>query len=357
MNTCAFTIGEETKDAEFLLYGFGIGRAVSEQTARPCSQVFALRLPAAEGQALRVTVRLFMSDARLSIDLAAGGAPVATLGASANGWQDHRFEVPATAPRTDDWVKLTGRVSEDPHHPPAIEHPADLDTIDETFGPLIEIYSTWGNSEHYGAPLQPTTTNLPGCYVRDALGRGRRLGFMGGGDVHNTLPGDGGLTAVLAEELTLEGIYSAMADRRCYATSGDRILVDFWLNGFPMGSVLEVNQYTINKLFPISIACSAVCPHPFKLVEVISNGEVVCASDWVECRTEINLHLAFDKLQAPSRQAGHPRTHQSNISRYYYVRVTQQDGAIAWSSPIWIDYRYAWDGADRGGAAAIGARP
>jgi hypothetical protein len=36
-------------------------------------------------------------------------------------------------------------------------------------------------------------------------------------------------------------------------------------------------------------------------------------------------------------------SHLVNVSRWYYLRVIQQDGAMAWSSPIWIDYEYQWE--------------
>ncbi|NIA16687.1 MAG: hypothetical protein GWP08_21765, partial [Nitrospiraceae bacterium] len=30
----------------------------------------------------------------------------------------------------------------------------------------------------------------------------------------------------------------------------------------------------------------------------------------------------------------------NNISRFIYVRVTQADGHMAWTSPIWLDFYY-----------------
>jgi hypothetical protein len=48
---------------------------------------------------------------------------------------------------------------------------------------------------------------------------------------------------------------------------------------------------------------------------------------------------------------GERRTPGARLSRasfdYYYVRVIQQDGEMAWSSPIWVTTRAAWPGEAR----------
>jgi hypothetical protein len=229
------------------------------------------------------------------------------------------------------------------HHPAYMSHLADFRSVDPRSEPLVEIYSTWGNSERRGAPLQDTHNTMPGGYVRDALAQGYKLGFIGGGDVHNTVPGDGGLAAVIAPELTRESIYRALKDRFCYATSGDKICVDFHINGFPMGSILRVNQYSVNKLFPIHLAMSTVCPGPLARVELVANGETIYTSPHRECKTEADLYLCFEKSMTPDRIEEGRASHLVNVSRWYYVRVIQQDGAMAWSSPIWIDYEFQWE--------------
>ena len=108
-----------------------------------------------------------------------------------------------------------------------IFHNADLE-------PLIKIYSCWGLFE---------------WFLREALKRGLKVGFIAGSDDHSGRPGAaapgthafsvrGGLTCVLAETLTREALFEALKARRCYATSGERILLDVTCNGAPMGSEL-----------------------------------------------------------------------------------------------------------------------
>ena len=109
---------------------------------------------------------------------------------------------------------------------------------------MTEIVSVHGSSE---APDAPAVIHEPvaGHFVRDALARGYRLGFVGSGDSHDGHPGafttdpaEGGLAAILSEELTREGVLRALRARRVYATNGARIVLRVALGGAPMGGVV-----------------------------------------------------------------------------------------------------------------------
>jgi len=226
-----------------------------------------------------------------------------------------------------------------PHHAPYVSHMTDFGTIDNSFEPLIEIYSTWGSSEYYGAPDQEPEAVLPGGFVNDALKRGIFFGFTGGGDVHNNLPGDGGLTAILAEELTVEALFGALKRRHCYACANQRMALDFYINGYPMGSILRVNSYTIDKLFPIHIAASTANTSPVDRIELIQNGEVIYSKNHREGMNDIDFHYVLEKYRSPHGREKTYGDHRVNLFRYFYIRVSLKDGSQAWSSPIWIDYR------------------
>jgi hypothetical protein len=88
-------------------------------------------------------------------------------------------------------------------------------------------------------------------WAKTFLAAGHRLGIMASGDNHSGNPGHGclkphrdwdkqeigmALIAVQADQLTRESIFSAMYNRRVYATSGARIALDFTVAGQPMGS-------------------------------------------------------------------------------------------------------------------------
>ena len=107
---------------------------------------------------------------------------------------------------------------------------------------LIEIFSEHRRSEDWAGTF---------------LTAGHRLGIMASGDNHSGNPGYGclkpshnwdtqeigmALIAVQAEQLTRESIFRALYDRRVYATSGARILLDFRVAGQPMGSEVRTDD-------------------------------------------------------------------------------------------------------------------
>jgi hypothetical protein len=108
---------------------------------------------------------------------------------------------------------------------------AHPDRWDEELAPLVEIYSAWGMFE---------------WLFEEALERGRKVGVVAGSDGHKGRPGAsypgaatfgvyGGLTCVYAEQLTREAIWDALRARRCYATTGERIIVRAFADGHWMG--------------------------------------------------------------------------------------------------------------------------
>ncbi len=227
------------------------------------------------------------------------------------------------------------------HHPCYLEHLANFAVSDPEFEPLVEIYSTWGSSERYRAELQHERDVIPGASVQDALAAGHKFGFIGGGDVHNTLPGDGGLTAIIASGKDLPTLWQAMKDRSCYAVANDRIMLDFHINGYPMGSRLTFNQFTVDKLFPLNVAASVVCPDAVDRLELVANGEVICSKNHRECKTEIDFFHRIRKMESPGGRHNTGASHDVNFSRCYYIRAVQKNGCIAWSSPIWLDFEWA----------------
>lgn len=107
----------------------------------------------------------------------------------------------------------------------------------------VEIYSERGQSEYYDPnhPLSyencsPSGTSSGGPhYARDAWVAGQRLGVIASSDNHTASPGQPhrGLAAVYAEDLTREAIFDAIAARHTYGTTGQRILLDFKVDGQP----------------------------------------------------------------------------------------------------------------------------
>ncbi|MFE4423403.1 hypothetical protein [Streptomyces sp. NPDC056817] len=108
------------------------------------------------------------------------------------------------------------------------------------FAPVVEMVSMHGCGESDDAPLPYLHTMGPRDQQSMAvhgLRLGHRFGFIGSTDHHSAHPGSHGYgrMAVWAPELTRDGIWSAVADRRTYAITGDRILLATTVNGTPMG--------------------------------------------------------------------------------------------------------------------------
>ena len=187
---------------------------------------------------------------------------------------------------------------------------------------LVEIYSHWGTSEYHGNP-RPVIDCEPGGYVQEGLAAGVRVGFTGGSDSHCTRPGANvgkyrsGITAFLAESLTRESIFDAMMARHTYATTGERIFLEVWLNEHMMGEEFEIEDPSTPKVIRVRVAGTA----PLEKVEVVKNNENV------HCQRPDGKVCEFEWVDESETSGGD----------YYYVRVTQTDTEMAWSSPIWID--------------------
>jgi hypothetical protein len=134
-----------------------------------------------------------------------------------------------------------------PHH---LAYPKGMrgvnwDVFREDCSPVAEIYSEHGNSEHDRGPYDFFSHSMGGRETaqtaRAALDAGLRFGFVGSSDNHAGFPGayGEGLMGALVTDFSRAGILDAIRARRTYALSGDRVEVDFRVNGAPMGSTIE----------------------------------------------------------------------------------------------------------------------
>ncbi len=228
---------------------------------------------------------------------------------------------PRTEHPRDLWEALRGRaVITVPHHSAGGPIPTDWSIPpDPELEPLVEVTSVHGVSEAPDAPGSIYSA-VEGAFARDALDRGYRLGFMGGGDSHDGHPGlawlssnQGGLVAVLDAELSRAGLLEALRNRRCYATNGSRTLLFTTLDGQPMGSVLEPSSTRSLVLFAVGDA-------PLAAVDIVRSGRI---TQQVEGADQLLVQATVD-LQ--DLQAG----------EYVYVRVRQRNGGLAISSPFFV---------------------
>ena len=121
-------------------------------------------------------------------------------------------------------------------------------------------------------------------------------------------------TVVLAKDLTEESLYAAMKDRRVYATQDSDLAIFYELNGTVMGSILPKSEEA-----EITVFLSDPTDEAIGSVEVVADGGEGIVRQWVETPTKML------ELSVPSGYS------------YYYLRVTQPDGDVAVTAPVWMD--------------------
>lgn len=230
------------------------------------------------------------------------------------------------------------------------EYSFDFNDWDSEFERVCEIYNEWGSSEcsYQEGNLFPISS-APGKVnesvhgsLRAALDAGKRFGFIAGGRSRNgpfaSYEGSKqvrytpGLTAIIAKQHQRDQLFDALYNRHCYATTGERILLDFRICNFTMGSEISASEkpgLLINRHLHGFVAATSA----LSKVEIIRCGNV-----WKTLEIENdspNLEIMVDDGECPS---GSFLMRDERGFLYYYLRVIQKDGHVAWSSPIWIDF-------------------
>jgi hypothetical protein len=127
---------------------------------------------------------------------------------------------------------------------------ADLARHSSKLEPVVEVHSAWGTFE---------------WMLDDAFSRGYRIGIVANSDGHKGRPGAsypgastfgsyGGLTCVIADEFSRDSVWQAYQDRRVYATTGARIVLQVSTDqSHAMGQVVEIDEHSIPR-FTVSVA-------------------------------------------------------------------------------------------------------
>lgn len=171
-------------------------------------------------------------------------------------------------------------------------------------------------------------------WATEFLTRGYRLGIMASTDGHYGNPGYGYLkyppgedalrdqeigmasVAVYAPERTRESVFESLYDRRVYATSGDRIVLDMTAAGHPMGSEFAAESA------------------PRIRVNVTGTAPVT--------KVEFKKDSAVAHVETPGTAVVRDLTWRDpgfdpGATSYYYVRVVQANGEEAITSPVWVN--------------------
>jgi hypothetical protein len=181
-----------------------------------------------------------------------------------------------------------------PHHLayPSGHRGVNWEAFHEDCTPVVEIYSEHGNGEDDRGPPTYFNHSMGGRQTSNTasagLKAGLRFGFVGSSDDHAGFPGayGEGLMAALVKDFTRDGIFEAIRSRRTYALTGDRIEVDFSVEGATMGSSISAGR-------EVQVAFSVRGRDELDVVEIIQDGHVV--------------HRAYaDTNVAPDRAFGSP---------------------------------------------------
>jgi hypothetical protein len=227
----------------------------------------------------------------------------------------------------------------------------DFSDYNPEFERVVEIYNAWGSSECTAQEGNPR----PICFngkrgiketaagsINNALKANYRFGFVAGGlddrgfygDLYDSdqLQYSPGLTAVIAKTHSRDSILEALYARSCYATTGKKMVIGFEIAGAPMGSELDTKTkpgLAINR----HITGYAAGTSKIAKIEIIRNGEVMHVITPKAFSTEFAIDDT-ENLKQVTLDGGKDKP----PFLYYYLRVTQDDNNMAWSSPIWIDF-------------------
>jgi hypothetical protein len=218
----------------------------------------------------------------------------------------------------------------------------DVDAVEDGgLRPVMEIYSHHGQSDVY-APQhvlayefnrmrnleRRANSSVPGPhYAQDYWKTGRRFGVIASSDEHSGQGGrrHGGIAAVWADELTRDGIFAALRARRCYATTGERILVEFEVAGVPMGqeAAVPAGSKALVRLAAWGTA-TLLRMEVLRFQFGADDGFVCIASMAPRPEGPDGMLEIEDAVDGPC---------------VYYGRVTQEPLAwpgMAWTSPVWV---------------------
>jgi hypothetical protein len=195
----------------------------------------------------------------------------------------------------------------------------DWRDVDPRFEPFVEIYQGHRDSyEHLGAPRVPRRPGeaiggwRPLGMVWNALALQYRFGFQASSDHISTHIS---YAVAVAEEPTRASVLDAFRRRHCYGAT-DNIVLDVRSGEQIMGDEFNADG-------PVRIKVRAIGTRPIAKVDVIKDFKYVFSTE--PNRPDVQFDWTDEEKRGPGLS-------------WYYVRVQQDDGQLAWGSPIWVHF-------------------
>ena len=122
---------------------------------------------------------------------------------------------------------------------------------------------------------------------------------------------------ILTDNFTEEGLYEAIRNYRVYSTEDKNLEIYYTVNGQQLGSIIEEvpEKLNINVLVNDPDASDSIS----KVEIIVNSGKVAYTWDNPAELATGNLSVTLDPTFS-----------------YYYVRVTQGDGDLAVTAPVWV---------------------
>lgn len=182
-------------------------------------------------------------------------------------------------------------------------HPAERELLS-----LYEVCSEWGISDNHPRKNNSSTP------IQAVFKLGLNPGLTGGSDDHTARAGflghnirkgpiryPSGLTAVVCERLTREEIFRSLRQKKCYATTGARIIIK--------------TKSSMGKYFSVSMKIWG--SDVIDRIQVFKKGEMV-----------------HEKMGASEHETLAWEDREYKRGDNYYVRIIQMDNQIAWINPM-----------------------
>jgi hypothetical protein len=209
-------------------------------------------------------------------------------------------------------------------HSTASDQGTDWRDNDPQLEPLVEIYQGLNSSYEYeNAPRADTPERRyyhhgdgwrPAGFVWNAWAKGLKLGVEASSDHIATHDSYACVLVDGDQPPTRAGILDAMRARHTYAAT-DNIILDVRIGDHPMGDIFPTKEIPALK------------------VRVVGTGKI--------SRIEVIKNNTFVHTVEPGGSQSTFEYRDADIKAgesYYYVRVEQAAGELAWSSPIWVQY-------------------
>ena len=196
---------------------------------------------------------------------------------------------------------------------------------DPELEPIVEIFQGARTSaEHEGAPLASSEARndlwaggyRPKGFVWLAWEKGYKLGVQASSDHVSTHTS---YAMVISENFSRQGLLDAMRQRHTYAATSN-IILDYRLRAGD-DEWIQGDDFSTSEIPTVRVVVRGT--------DDIKEVAVVRDNSYVHTLKGDGERMEFE-FREQSLEAG---------EHYYYVRVEQADGNVAWSSPIWVTKR------------------